>query len=66
MAIAERTQLLDLSREEYLAFLEREVRRALGIGVEVFVDRYRAGEYDEADPEVARLVALVGPGQDGR
>jgi len=59
------TEIIDLSPEEYTAFLDREVEKATGLDLRSFVDAYAAGELDEADPEVARLVGLLALGQNG-
>jgi hypothetical protein len=60
------TEVIDLSFDEYDAFLAREVESGLGLSVPEFIEAYLAGALDEADPEVTRLVALLGLGQNGR
>jgi hypothetical protein len=62
MATAQ-TEIIDLSPEEYEAFLAREVERGTGLDLATFIHAYGEGELDEADPEVARLVALLALGQ---
>lgn len=57
------TEIIDLSPEEYEAFLAGEVKRGTGLGLASFVRAYGEGELDEADPEVARLVGLLALGQ---
>ncbi len=57
------TEIIDFSPEEYEAFLAREVERGTGLDLASFVRAYGAGDLDEADPEVARLVGLLALGQ---
>ena len=59
------TPVVEFSREEYDAYLEAEVRRALGMTIDEFVSAYEAGELDDADPAVAELVGLLRIGQNG-
>jgi hypothetical protein len=59
------TPVVDLTSEEYDAFLEREVRRAVGMTADEFVRAYSAGELDDADPAVDDLVGLLRIGQNG-
>lgn len=63
---AMQTELIDLSRGEYEAFQTRELQAALGLDIPTFLTEYAAGKLDEAEPEVARLAALLGVGQNGR
>jgi hypothetical protein len=63
---AMQTEFIDLSRGEYEAFQARELQAALGLDLPTFIAEYAAGKLDEADPEVARLAALLGLGQNGR
>jgi hypothetical protein len=59
--------VLELTREEYEAFLAAEVDRwNHDLTLADFINAFRSGELDDSDPEVARLVALVGLGQNGR
>jgi hypothetical protein len=64
MATAE-TELIELSRGDYEAFLARELKAGVGLDLATFLKRYADGKLDEADPEVARLAALLGVGQNG-
>jgi len=59
------TPVLELDAREYGAFLEREVQRGLGLSVDQFVSRYRAGELNEGDPDVSDLAGLLWLGQNG-
>jgi hypothetical protein len=59
------TPVLEFDAREYRAFLEREVQRGLGLSVDEFVSRYRAGELDEGDPDVSDLAGLLWLGQNG-
>lgn len=59
------TPVIEMTAEEYEAFLEREVRAAMGLSVGEFRRAYMAGELDEADPSVTDLVGLLRIGQDG-
>jgi hypothetical protein len=59
------TEVLDLSTEEYNAYLTAEAQAALGLSVAGFMTEYASGRLDEADPEVARIAALLGMGQNG-
>jgi hypothetical protein len=65
--VTKQTEVLELSKGEYEDFLAAEIGRWRGdLTLPAFISAYRAGELDETDPEVARLVALVGLGQNGR
>ena len=59
------TPVVELSRDEYDAYLEAEVGRAAGMTVDEFVRSYKAGELDDADPAVAELIGLLRIGQNG-
>lgn len=59
------TLVVELTEDEYDAYLEEEVRRGTGMGVEDFVRSYEAGELDDADPAVSDLVSLLRIGQNG-
>lgn len=59
------TPIFEMTADEYNAFLEREVRAAMGLSVEEFRRAYLAGELDEADPSVTDLVGLLRIGQGG-
>lgn len=59
------TPVVEFSREEYDAYLDGEVRRALGMTVDEFVSAYMAGDVDDGDPAVAELVGLLRIGQNG-
>jgi hypothetical protein len=59
------TPILDLSAEEYAAFVDREARARMGMSAEEFAQRYLAGELDDVDPDVPLLVGLLGIGQNG-
>ena len=57
------TPLLEMSAGEYRDFLDREVRRRLGMSTEEFRSRYAAGDTDSGDPDVGMLAALLAVGQ---
>jgi hypothetical protein len=59
------TPVIDLTREEYDAYIEREVRRAAAMTPAEFARAYTAGELDDADPAVGDLVGLLRIGQNG-
>lgn len=59
------TLVVELTEDEYGAYLEDEVRRGTGLTVEEFVRAYEAGELDDADPAVSDLVGLLRIGQNG-
>lgn len=59
------TLVVDLTDEEYQAYLEDEVRRGTNLSVAEFVRAYKAGEIDETDPAVSDLVGLLRLGQNG-
>ena len=59
------TPVIDLTSEEYDAYLEGEVNRLTGMTVADFVRAYNAGELDESEPAVSELVGLLRIGQNG-
>lgn len=65
--MAESAELLTLSTDEYETFLSDEIGRWQdGLSLAKFISAYREGRLDDSDPEVARLAALIGLGQNGR
>lgn len=59
------TPVVEMTAQEYAAYLEREVREATGLSAAEFRRAYLAGELDEADPAVSDLVGLLRIGQNG-
>ena len=59
------TPVIEMTATEYAAYLDTEVRRALGISAEEFRRAYAAGTLDDGDPEVTELVGLLRIGQNG-
>ena len=59
------TLVVELTEDEYDAYLEDEVRRATGMSVGEFARAYKAGQLDDADPAVSDLVVLLRIGQNG-
>jgi len=59
------TLVVDLTPEEYDAYLEHEVDDATGLTVAEFRRAYEAGELDDADPAVSEIVVLLRVGQNG-
>jgi hypothetical protein len=57
--------VVDMTAEEYEAYVEQEVRRASGLSATEFRRAYLAGELDEADPAVSELVGFLRIGQNG-
>jgi hypothetical protein len=56
-----------MTTKQYESFLEAEIGHwKEGLTLDQFIRDYRAGELDDGDPEVSRLVALIGLGQNGR
>lgn len=53
------TPVLDLTAEEYDAFLEREVQRLMGISVDEFVRQVQVGEIEWDHPEALHVAGLV-------
>jgi hypothetical protein len=65
--VAKGTKVVELTRGEYESFLTSEIARWRDdLTLATFISAYRGGELDESDPEVDRLVALIGLGQNGR
>ncbi len=58
-------QTVDLTQEEYDAYLERQVQREIGMSVAEFTEAYTAGKVDHAHPAVYYLVGLLRIGQNG-
>lgn len=59
------TLVVDLTPEEYDAYLDREVERATGVTATEFVAAYRRGELDDSDPAVSEMLVLLRVGQNG-
>lgn len=59
------TPIVDMTAEEYEAYVERRVERAVGMSVGAFRRAYAAGELDDADPAVSELVGVLRIGQNG-
>ena len=59
------TPVVEMTVEEYAAYVDGEVQRALGISADEFRRAYAAGELDDADPDVSELVGLLRIGQNG-
>jgi len=59
------TPVIEQTREEYAAHLEREVHKRTGMSVAAFTAAYLAGKLDDADPAVGQLVSLLRIGQNG-
>lgn len=59
------TPVVDLSPEEYDAYLENEVQRLIGMTPEEFLKAYEDGQLDEANPAVSELSMLLRVGQNG-
>lgn len=59
------TPVLDMSNDEYRAFLDVEVRARIGLSLDEFVARVNAGEIDWDHPEAFALAGLVGVGDGG-
>jgi hypothetical protein len=59
------TPVVEMTAEEYAAYLEREAREATGLSAAEFRRAYLAGELDEADPAISDLVGLLRIGQNG-
>lgn len=57
--------VIEMSVEEYAAYLETEVQGATGLSVKAFQRAYIAGELDDADPAVSELAGLLRIGQNG-
>ncbi|HXV05214.1 MAG TPA: hypothetical protein VFP23_04855 [Solirubrobacterales bacterium] len=59
------TPVVEMTAEEYAAYLDREVRDATGLSAAEFRRAYLAGTLDEADPAVSELAGLLRIGQNG-
>jgi hypothetical protein len=59
------TLVVDLTPEEYDAYLDREVERATGVTAAEFVAAYGRGELDDSDPAVSEMLVLLRVGQNG-
>jgi hypothetical protein len=59
------TPILNLSAQEYSAFLDREAHARMGMSAAQFTQRYLDGTIDDSDPDVPLLVGLIGLGQNG-
>ncbi len=59
------TSLIEMTDDEYCAFLDREVRRRIGMSLDEFVFSVNAGNIDWDHPEAFSLAGLVGVGDGG-
>jgi hypothetical protein len=59
------TPIIDLTQEEYDAYLERQVQREMGMTVAEFTEAYVAGRIDDAHPAAEYLAAKLRIGQNG-
>jgi hypothetical protein len=59
------TPVVDLTDEEYAAYLERQVQREIGMSVAEFTRAYTAGELEDGDVAVDELVGKLRIGQNG-
>jgi hypothetical protein len=59
------TPVVEMTEAEYHDFLDREVRKGVGMSLEDFQSKLEAGEIDWDDPEAFELAGLVGAGQNG-
>jgi len=59
------TPIIDMSDDEYRAFLDGEVRMRIGLSLDEFVAKANAGEIDWDHPEAFALAGLVGVGDGG-
>lgn len=57
--------VIDMTAEEYAAFLEGEAGARLGMSVAEFTEQYLAGKLDDADPDVPLLAMWIGMGHNG-
>jgi hypothetical protein len=57
--------IIEMTNDEYAAFLDLEVRRGVSMTLTEFVAAYTAGKLDDTNPEVGRLAALLAVGQNG-
>jgi hypothetical protein len=53
------TAIYEPTSEEFAAYLEKLSQDAVGMPVAEFEKSYEAGEFDESDPAVSDLAALV-------
>jgi hypothetical protein len=60
------TPIVEMSPDEYAAYLDREARKSVGMSVAEFRAAYSAGTVDDADPAVGDLVGLLRIGQNGQ
>lgn len=58
--------VVEMTAEEYAAYIEREVQRAIGLSADEFRRAYLGGELDDGDPAVSELAGLLRIGQNGR
>jgi hypothetical protein len=58
-SITSEAGVIELTREEGRALVDREAQRVLGVGVEEFLARYDAGELDLDDEDTLALVLLI-------
>lgn len=59
------TQVIDLTDEEYAAYLERQVQREIGMSVAEFTRAYYAGELRDRVPDVDNIVGMLRLGRNG-
>jgi hypothetical protein len=59
------TPIIEMTAEEYEAFLDREAHARMGMSAAEFTQRYLAGALDDVDPDVPLLIGLLGIGQNG-
>jgi hypothetical protein len=60
------TPIVERTPEEYAAYLERQVRREIGMSVAEFERAYTAGELKDGDVAVDYVVSLLRIGQNGQ
>ncbi len=60
------TPVIESTKEEYDAYLERQVQREMDMSVAKFTDAYLAGKIDSAHPASGYLVGLLQLGQNGQ
>jgi hypothetical protein len=60
------TPVVERTKEEYAAYLERQVQREIGMSVAEFRRAYAVGELDDGDVAVDYLVSLLRIGQNGQ
>lgn len=59
------TRVLEMSEEEYSAYLESEVRASVGMTIEEFTTAADRGEIDWDEPDAFYVAGLLGVGQNG-